>query len=81
MIAPWSVRNYLVFDRFIPTSANGGAVVYLGNHAGATGGRASVVEVEIERSGRIIEVREHRQDVVISGYNAIEYQGLGPARK
>ncbi len=38
VVAPWSVRNYLVFDRFIPTSANGGAVVWLGNHAGASGG-------------------------------------------
>ncbi len=38
VLLPWVVRNYAEFDRFIPTSASGGAIFHLGNHYGATGG-------------------------------------------
>jgi 4-amino-4-deoxy-L-arabinose transferase-like glycosyltransferase len=38
VVLPWTVRNYLVFDRFIPTVAGGGMVVHAANHPGATGG-------------------------------------------
>ncbi len=37
-VAPWTLRNYLTFDRFIPTAAGGGMVVAAANHAGASGG-------------------------------------------
>lgn len=37
LLVPWTVRNALVFGRFIPTAANGGTVFYEGNHAGAPG--------------------------------------------
>ncbi len=36
-IAPWVVRNALVFHRFIPMRANFGAELYMGNGPGATG--------------------------------------------
>ncbi len=38
VILPWTYRNYLRFGRFILISANGGWVVYYGNHEGARGG-------------------------------------------
>lgn len=37
LLAPWTLRNYRVFDRFIPTSASGGVVVQLANHPGSRG--------------------------------------------
>jgi hypothetical protein len=37
LLLPWTLRNYLVFDRFIPTSASGGVVVQLANHPGSRG--------------------------------------------
>lgn len=37
LLLPWTIRNYHVFDRFIPTSASGGVVVHLANHEGARG--------------------------------------------
>jgi len=37
VIAPWSVRNYLVFHAFIPMRGNFGAELYLGNGPGSTG--------------------------------------------
>lgn len=36
-IAPWTMRNYTVFHRFIPLRANFGAELYLGNGPGSTG--------------------------------------------
>ncbi len=38
VMLPWVVRNQRVFDRFIPTTAGGGTIVWLGNHEGARGG-------------------------------------------
>lgn len=37
-IAPWTVRNYVVFDRFLPVSANGGWVLWWGNNENSLGG-------------------------------------------
>lgn len=37
-IAPWTVRNWIVFDRFVVISTNGGANLWMGNNpSGATG--------------------------------------------
>jgi hypothetical protein len=33
VVAPWTVRNYLVFDAFIPVSTNGGINLLMGNSA------------------------------------------------
>jgi len=38
VILPWTIRNYVVFDRFIPTAAGGGMIVAAANHEGGTGG-------------------------------------------
>lgn len=32
VISPWTIRNYLLFDRFVPVSANGGWVLRWGNN-------------------------------------------------
>jgi 4-amino-4-deoxy-L-arabinose transferase-like glycosyltransferase len=39
VLVPWTVRNYVHFDRFLPTAASGGIGVYLANHPGASGGQ------------------------------------------
>ncbi len=36
-LAPWTLRNYEVFHRFVPVRANLGVELYLGNGPGATG--------------------------------------------
>jgi len=36
-VAPWTVRNYTVFHRFIPLRGNFGAELYMGNGPGSTG--------------------------------------------
>jgi len=36
-LGPWTLRNWKVFHRFVPTRGNFGAELYLGNGPGATG--------------------------------------------
>jgi hypothetical protein len=38
VILPWTARNYVVFDSFIPVSTNGGFTLLTGNNPSATGG-------------------------------------------
>ncbi len=37
ILAPWTIRNYIVFDRIIPISSNGGFNFWRGNNAQTTG--------------------------------------------
>ena len=39
VLTPWTIRNWVEFERFLPTAASGGISVYLANHPGATGGQ------------------------------------------
>lgn len=37
VISPWIIRNYMLFDQFIPIRDSAGCILWLGNHPGATG--------------------------------------------
>lgn len=37
MVVPWAIRNYQVFDRFVPLRSNFGLELYLGNNSQANG--------------------------------------------
>jgi 4-amino-4-deoxy-L-arabinose transferase-like glycosyltransferase len=39
VVAPWTLRNYLAFERFIPTAASGAIGAQLANRPGASGGQ------------------------------------------
>jgi len=45
LFAPWVYRNYQHFGQFVLVSANGGANLWMGNHAGSTGGYAPLPEL------------------------------------
>src|SRR5208337_2502763 len=36
-VAPWTLRNYLVFHKFVPVRSNVGLMLWFGNHPGARG--------------------------------------------
>ncbi len=38
VIAPWTYRNYKVFNKFVPISTNGGSNFLMGNHKNSSGG-------------------------------------------
>ncbi|MGH0031756.1 MAG: glycosyltransferase family 39 protein [Myxococcota bacterium] len=66
LLAPWTLRNWLVFERFIPTSASGGVVVHLANQPGATGGQDFKLQQELSRRYRgatLAETTINRNDV------------------
>ncbi len=37
VISPWTIRNYMLFQRIIPIRDASGCILWLGNHPGATG--------------------------------------------
>lgn len=49
MLAPWTIRNYVVFDRIIPLSASGGISAHLVFYPGATGGQNHVANSALNR--------------------------------
>ncbi|MCB9897831.1 MAG: glycosyltransferase family 39 protein [Planctomycetes bacterium] len=42
VVLPWGLRNLEAFGRFNPFSSNGGVNLWMGNHAGSTGGYAAL---------------------------------------
>ncbi len=38
-LAPWTIRNAIVMDAFVPVATNASATLWSGHHAGATGGQ------------------------------------------
>ena len=51
IIGPWTVRNYLVYDEFILTTAAGGYGLWLGNNPGANGGAHPTEEIKAITTG------------------------------
>ncbi len=41
-VAPWTLRNYFVFGKFVPVRSNLGLVLWMGNHEGTFGFDASL---------------------------------------
>ena len=37
VVSPWTIRNYIVFERFVPVKSPLGYLVWAGNHEGASG--------------------------------------------
>jgi len=37
VVSPWTIRNYVVFKKFVPLTTNGGINFYIGNNSNATG--------------------------------------------
>lgn len=61
-IAPWTIRNYRKFDRFIPVSYNGGYVFFLNNNANNVhGGWMSIKDAHMSEQLRaqVNEILEH----------------------
>ncbi len=57
VIAPWTYRNYLVFDRFVPVKSQLGYIIWVGNHDGATG-----TQTLIDEDGKVKHVNDHIPD-------------------
>jgi 4-amino-4-deoxy-L-arabinose transferase-like glycosyltransferase len=49
VIAPWTVRNYQLFDRFVPISTGGGKALYIGTNLPGGGNHNGVKELLAKR--------------------------------
>lgn len=49
VIAPWTVRNAIALDRFVPVSTGGGQVLFAGTYLPSDGDPEKVVEEVVER--------------------------------
>lgn len=60
VIAPWTIRNYITYDRVILTTVAGGYDLWLGNNPGADGGVHPTPEiVAYSQSHDILETSEY----------------------
>ncbi len=61
VVAPWSVRNYMVFDKFVMVSTNGGSNLYRANNDMATGGYMIRGTVDVDALGELSADREGKR--------------------
>ncbi|MDR1709705.1 MAG: glycosyltransferase family 39 protein [Candidatus Accumulibacter sp.] len=61
VVAPWTIRNYRVFDRFVLVATNGGSNLYRANNPLATGGYTERGEVDLSGLSEIEEDRMGRK--------------------
>lgn len=61
VVAPWTYRNYLVFDTFVLVATNGGSVLYRANNPLATGGYTQRGEVDLEVYDEVAQDKEGRR--------------------
>jgi 4-amino-4-deoxy-L-arabinose transferase-like glycosyltransferase len=66
VVVPWTIRNYVVFDRFIPTAAGGGMVIYAANHPGASGGNDMVSLLAYARELGVEDLTQAEQNIAIN---------------
>lgn len=66
LVAPWTLRNYRVFHRFIPVSYNSGLVLYLNNNASNVHGGYMPLD-SIEKTPELAEkINQHLQSGALS---------------
>ena len=68
VVAPWTLRNWLVFDRFIPTSAGGGMIVYAANHAGASGGNDLRAILDYAEALGVSDLTQAEQNIAMNDH-------------
>lgn len=61
VVAPWTYRNFLVFDTPVLVATNGGSVLYRANNPLATGGYTPRGEVDLDGLDELAQDREGRR--------------------
>jgi 4-amino-4-deoxy-L-arabinose transferase-like glycosyltransferase len=60
LVGPWTLRNYIVFDKFIAVSANSGYNLFIGNNVGASG-EFMISPDNLEEDKELKEIDYHAQ--------------------
>ncbi len=76
-LAPWTIRNAIVMDAFVPIASNASATLWSGHHAGATGGQTYAPESYYQQFDQEPPLRE-LQASKAQRNDAIEYMFTHP---
>ena len=76
-LAPWTIRNAIVMDAFVPVATNASATLWSGHHAGATGGQTYPPESYYQQFDQEPPLRELQSGKALRN-DAIEYMFTHP---
>ena len=79
-LMPWTIRNAIVMDAFVPVATNASATLWSGHHAGATGGQTYPPEEFYLQFDQEPPLRELQSGSALRR-DAIEYMVTHPLRE
>lgn len=80
-LSPWWLRNYMVFDSFIPFTTSSGKVLYLGNNpANQFGGCDMAKDVDLKIFAEIASIKDELKRSNVYKQEAIEFIKNNPER-
>lgn len=80
VIAPWTIRNAVVMDAFVPVATNASQTLWSGHHPGATGGQTYPPADYLDRFPEDVRTRELESSKALRD-DAIEFMLTNPVRE
>lgn len=80
VIAPWTIRNAIVMDAFVPVATNASQTLWSGHHPGATGGQTYPPADYLDRFPADVRTRELESSKALRD-DAIEFMLTNPGRE
>lgn len=80
VIAPWTIRNAVVMDAFVPVATNASQTLWSGHHDGATGGQTYPPDDYLDRFPADVRARELESSRALRN-DAIEWALTHPGRE
>jgi 4-amino-4-deoxy-L-arabinose transferase-like glycosyltransferase len=80
VIAPWTIRNAIVMDAFVPVATNASQTLWSGHHPGATGGQTYPSADFLDRFPEDVRTRELESSKALRD-EAIEFMLTHPIRE
>ena len=79
-LAPWTIRNAIVMDAFVPVATNASATLWSGHHEGATGGQTYPPESYYQQFDQEAPLRELQSGKALRN-DALAYMFTHPIRE
>lgn len=80
VIAPWTIRNAVVMDAFVPVATNASQTLWSGHHPGATGGQTYPPADYLDQFPEDVRTRELESSKALRD-DAIEFMLTNPVRE
>jgi 4-amino-4-deoxy-L-arabinose transferase-like glycosyltransferase len=80
VIAPWTIRNAVVMDAFVPVATNASQTLWSGHHPGATGGQTYPPADYLDRFPEDVRTRELESSTALRN-DALEFMLTHPVRE